>query len=121
MMLPACVPAQPAVKASRAEPAATVVLSGYVEVSGQTIILFDDPAAAEGWDTGKCKTIAADKKVFDLLASRHGTLVTIAAANLGKEYWNSYLSKGSGYLRIKGRVIDMWCHDPNLYWAASLR
>jgi hypothetical protein len=101
-------------------PVPTIVISGFVKVEAQTILLFDNASALESFDIYQCKTIGSDKNTYTKLSKLDGHFARIKVRNLGRTYFDLYYgSTKPAFFRVDGRAIDMWCTDPNLYWAVK--
>lgn len=98
----------------------TVQLVGYVSVAGQTVLLYKDRQHAILQDElASCYNVGSDESLFAQLKRAAGKKVRILAVDLG-DILQDY--RQYGWLRstrLRGRHIQVWCENPNIYWALT--
>lgn len=97
-----------------------VMLTGYPEIRGETVLLFETEMALRKSDLESCRNVGADLDVFRALAALQGKRISIEATDLGTSYADRFLSGEVAIHKLRNRRVEPWCDDRRIYWASEV-
>ena len=95
-------------------------LTGYLDVAGETGILFESREALQQDDFTACRNLGADAATVERLRALAGLRVRIEADDLGTSYVELFNSGEIAIYRLRGRRIEPWCRDAHIYWVRTV-